>query len=186
MAQIDERRGDENRDEGPFAHEEHRAPAEFLEDGVEKQRGQRLDDAVTRRNLLMAFAAAPAKREIAEDGNIVVPGDALLAVHTGARRKNNRLTFGQPDDDHVQEAADQKPETDRDEFGHERLELKQLGILLPDEDAREAEKCGNQENRVTHAEKAVFQLNRKVVGDLGSQIEMLEVRKDVGDPFHDL
>ncbi len=72
--------------------------------------GQHFDEQVARRNSGFAMAAAAAKKQPTEDGQVVVKSNRPLAIWARRTRRHHRQAQGHAIDTHVQKAAKGQPE----------------------------------------------------------------------------
>jgi hypothetical protein len=69
------------------------------------------------------MAAGPAQRQVAEDGNVVVRGDGMLAAGAPGTGRHHRPPFGDARDAYIEEAAEDQPE-DQSENDIDHLEIR--------------------------------------------------------------
>ena len=82
----------------------------------EQEQGQQavngFDNGVLGRNGGTAGAAFPSQNQVAENGNIIVPGNFSVTCRAVGRREDNRHLFREPVDAHIQERADYRTENE--------------------------------------------------------------------------
>ena len=125
MVEVDEadddERGEEKEEHDPFDAE---ADSQIERD--RRQCGDQLDDEVAKRDALVTVPAAAAERQPAEQRDVVVPGDRVLAPRATRARVDDRLLGRDAQDAYVGEAADDGAEDEEDEGGQGGLRARRL------------------------------------------------------------
>src|SRR5256712_665428 len=105
MAGIGDGDPEEQRAEQPGRERLHAHPVrQHAGDPDQPHRG--LDDRILPRDRHAAVAAPPFQQQPRGDGNVVAPHDGMLAVRASGGRGEQRLIVRQPDDAHIEEAAE--------------------------------------------------------------------------------
>src|SRR5437899_2599540 len=113
MIQVDEAGDNEGREERPV-HEAHGDHTEAPDDEAIAGGVEGLYERVAPADAGPAAPAPAAQPEVAEDRNVVVPGDSRLALRASGPRPHDGFSTGQAMDADIQEAADDGADEHRD------------------------------------------------------------------------
>ena len=80
----------------------------------ERERDEQFDEEISDRKRCLAGAATAAQNPVADDGNVVVESNRLEATAATGTGPEHALLIGQPGDEHVEHAAEHRPENERD------------------------------------------------------------------------
>ena len=88
----------------------------------EEQSGDGFNDGITRGNRFVTITTFAAQEYPAEDGNVVIPGEAMVTLGAGGWWMNKAFASRKAPYNYVQEAADgstqHEEEDDVEEIGH--------------------------------------------------------------------
>src|SRR5438445_12557406 len=70
---------------------------------------EKLDDRIARRDWILAVAAAAVEKQPAENRNIILPRQLVVAIRTMRRRMREGFSARQPPDNHIEKRADARP-----------------------------------------------------------------------------